>query len=245
MVFALYFIFQSTAEYSYPKTDRLFMILTLLSVLPSLLLLLSPYIFRKHRKFARIILLGLCAYSIPVCFILSCGITSCSETTSFYNYRDFDSDCLANRDDVFQELFPSWPHYFENVQNPDTGDLETEYLDAHYYYRYLRGFDYTYDIYAEWPLEQEEFDAEVARVTTLFQEKRTTLPEYIWNYQVMQKGSYQCLILYDGGTPFTKEVNSYTYYIFAYDKKSLKVRYIMCDSLENGADQPYYLQLDW
>ena len=35
------------------------------------------------------------------------------------------------------------------------------------------------------------------------------------------------------------------FYIFAYDEENLRVRYILCDSLENGCDQPYYLSLQW
>ncbi len=93
-------------------------------------------------------------------------------------------------------------------------------------------------------MEKEAFDAKVSRVTAMFQETYSTLASY-WNYQDLQRGNYQCLILYDGGTPFTEETNNYAYYIFAYDKENLKVRYILCDSLENGIAQPYYLQLDW
>lgn len=51
--------------------------------------------------------------------------------------------------------------------------------------------------------------------------------------------------MYSTSTPFEEVSDSYTYYIFAYDETSLIVRYIMCDSLENGADQPFYLSLDW
>ena len=38
---------------------------------------------------------------------------------------------------------------------------------------------------------------------------------------------------------------NYYYYIFAHNDKTKNVRYICCTSLENGVDQPYYLQLDW
>ena len=39
--------------------------------------------------------------------------------------------------------------------------------------------------------------------------------------------------------------DNYDYIIFAYNDKTNTVRYIYCDSLENGADQPYYLELEW
>ena len=70
-------------------------------------------------------------------------------------------------------------------------------------------------------------------------------PTQYHGYVKLQKGRWTCLILYSGQEPFVTVDDSYTYEIFAYDPDSLRVRYIYCDSLENGADQPYYLQLDW
>ena len=137
----------------------------------------------------------------------------------------------------FQDLFPIWPHYFTNEKQPD-GSWETVYLDAHYYYRNLPAMDYTYDIYAEWPLEKEEFDKEVVRVQALYESQSS-------DYITVQKGNYTCFFLYDGSPPFEEVTDSYTYFIFAFDEQNLIVRYIMCDSLENGVDQPYYLSLDW
>ena len=177
---------------------------------------------------------------------MSFGIVSHSETTDFRNYRDLDPECIANRSDLFQDLFPKWPHYFVNEKQPD-GSWDAVYLDAHYYYQYSLGWDYTYDIYAEWPLGQEECYEEVDRVKAIFdihapsEEDRS---EYR-NYLIIQKGSYTCLIIYTGTPPFEEATSSYTYCIFAYDEQNLKVRYIYCDSLDDGVDQPYYLNLDW
>ena len=110
--------------------------------------------------------------------------------------------------------------------------------------------DYTYDIYAEWPLEKEEFDKEVARVKSVFEEHAPKKTDSFSRYTTIQKGDYTCLINYScynpKDEPFEPATDSYTYYIFAYNEKDLKVRYIYCDSLENGGDdQPYYLELDW
>ncbi len=102
--------------------------------------------------------------------------------------------------------------------------------------------DYTYDIYAEWPLRQEAFDKEVARVTELFE---SCAENRSWKVATVEKGDYVCLFFYQGTPPFAPVTDSYTYYVFAYDPDHLWVRYILCDSLENGADQPYYLVLDW
>jgi hypothetical protein len=171
---------------------------------------------------ARKVLVVLCILSIPISFIASICISSHSETSDIRNYRRFDTDCLANRSSFFQDLFPIWPHY----------------LDAHYYYRNLPAMDYTYDIYAEWPLEKEEFDKEVARVQSLYESQSS-------DYVTVQKGDYTCFFLYDGNPPFEEVTDSYAYFIFAFDEQNLIVRYIMCDSLENGVHQPYYLSLDW
>lgn len=241
-------IIDDLRTYHYPKIDVRFLALTLFALLPTWLTLLLPRIGRKikWKDTAKKYLLLLCVLSIPVSSILTFGIVEYSETTDFRHYLDLDSDCLANRSNLFHELFPTWPHYFVNEQQPD-GSWKAVYLDAHYYYRLFLGFDYTYDIYAEWPLEQEEFDKEVARIKALFEEhapEEERRSEY-HNYVTIQKGSYECLIIYNGNKPFEEVTNSYSYFIFAYDKESLRVRYIYCDSLENGADQPYYLSLDW
>ena len=216
----------------------------LLSMLPSLLVVILNKIKQNWRKVARPVLLVLCTVSLLCSIVVGClpaGIMAKSETTDFVDYRDVDADCSANRDSFFSELFPAWPHYFVNEQQPD-GSFEAVYLDAHYYYRYISFLDYTYDIYAQWPLEKEEFDKEVARVKALYDTHAT---EYNRDFVVLQKGNYTCLISYVGNSPFEEVTNSYTYYIFAYDETNLIVRYILCDSLENGADQPYYLSLDW
>ena len=174
---------------------------------------------------------------------MSFGIVSRSKTTDFRNYRDFDADCLANRDVVFQELFPNWPHYSENVKQSD-GSYKTVYLDSHYYYHYYQGFDYTYDIYAEWPLSEDEYTKEVKRAAAVFS-KIIENKTYNYKFAELMKGDYHCLILYSGDEPFKKATNNYDYIIFAYNDKTNIVRYIYCCSLENGADQPYYLELEW
>ena len=182
-----------------------------------------------------------CVLSIPVSFITSLGIVSKSETTDFRNYRELDADCLANRDKVFQELFPVWPHYFETAKQAD-GGYETVYLEAEYYYQYRSYWDYTYDICAQWPLDEAEYHKEVARATDLLHNAAETSGG---QFVEMKKGSYQCLILYSGDEPFTPATDSYGYILFAHDDERKVVRYICCCSLENGADQPYYLSLDW
>lgn len=243
IVLSLFVVTISLNDYHYPVFEPTMIALTIVSFLPSIAVLIFSKTKLRWKKIAQRILLVFCILSIPVSFFMSFGIVSRSQTTDFRDYRDFDADCLANRNVVFQELFPNWPHYFENVKQAD-GSYKTVYLDSHYYYNYHQGFDYTYDIYAEWPLSEDEYTKEVKRATAVFTKN---IENKIYNYKFVEliKGDYNCLVLYSGDEPFKKATDNYDYIIFAYNDKIQTVRYIYCDSLENGADQPYYLELDW
>ncbi|MBQ4551265.1 MAG: MerR family transcriptional regulator [Oscillospiraceae bacterium] len=237
-------------EYEYPVFDPRTLLLTLVFLIPSFLILNWPRLserFGWKKKISHLIWV-LCLLSVLPCRIFSLGYGGAgSETTDIRNYRKFDGRCIVNRYAFFDEFFPTWPHYFDHVYNEE-GELEEIWLDAKYYYRFIEFMDYTYDIYAEWPyLTQEEFDKEVARVTALFEstEEAKMEPTQYHGYVKLQKGRWTCLMIYSEQEPFVEVDNSYTYEIFAYDPDALRVRYIYCDSLENGADQPYYLQLDW
>ena len=236
-------IINDITTYAYPKINITNVILTLFTLIPSVSILVITKLKSNIKRIAKRMILCLCVVAIPFSFIMPYGIVTRSETTDFRNYRDFDPDCLATRNKVFNEVFPMWPHYFENVKNED-GEWETVYLDAKYYYRFFYGMDYTYDIYAEWPLEADKLGEEVQRVKGVF-EKAIADKTYGYKFVEIEKGEYTCLILYSGDEPFQKATNNYQYLIFAYSETTNVVRYIYCDSLENGADQPYYLQLDW
>ncbi len=229
--------------FHYAVIDFIELVIALFSLLPSILLMLFPrlHLNEKKRDTIKYTIIMCCVVSALVSPLLTLGIVSRSETTDIRNYRRLDSDCIANRYDVYQALFPTWPHYFENVRKGDS--IETVYLDAHYLYRYLPAFDYTYDIYAEWPLEEDAFAEEIARASAVLEEAQAKNPYY--HFETEKKGDYTCLILYSGDKPFEPVTGSYTYYIFAYNETEHRVRYLLCDSLENGEDQPYYLELDW
>ncbi len=229
-------------DYHFPVIRPIAIVLTVPFLLPTMLVFLLPKISksRKPKSFTRFVLMALCWICVPFSLFFSAGFVSHSETTDLRNYRRFDPDVLANRSSFFLELFPTRPPYY----------VVDGYMDdAHYLYRNLPAMDYTYDIYAEWSLEPEDFREEVARVTKLYEEQEqaiaeeTTVP-YI---TTVEKGSYTCLIYapHQFSHIFEEVTDSYTYYIFAYDEEHLRVRYILCDSLENGADQPYYLSLPW
>lgn len=237
-------------SFRYPVYNPLAVGLILVSLLPTAAFFLLPKIKAKGqwKTVFRYVLLGVCVTRIPIILILSLFSAPRSQTTNFRNYRYFDVECSANRDAFFQELFPKWPNYSERVKTAD-GNYETVYLDAHYYYRALTFFGNTYDIYAEWPLEEDAFYQEVDRVTQLFQEN-TPAEENRNAYHdcvTVQKDDYTCYVHYYsyGRDPvFEKVTDSYTYYIFAYDEANLRVRYLYCSSTDGGA-QPYYLSLDW
>jgi hypothetical protein len=93
-------------------------------------------------------------------------------------------------------------------------------------------------------LNEDEYTKEVKRATAVFA-KNIENKIYNYKFEELIKGDYNCLILYSGDEPFTPATNSYDYIIFAYNDKTNTVRYICCDSLENGDDQPYYLELEW
>lgn len=230
-------------QFHYPVIEPMMIVLTIVSFWPSMGVLVISKTKWKWKTIAKGILLLFCVLSIPFSFLMSFGIVSKSETTDFRNYRDFDADCLANRNTVFQELFPSWPNYFDNVKQVD-GTYETVYLDAHYYYHYTQVFDSIYDIYAEWPLSEDEYVEEVARASTVFT-KAVENETYNYTFVKMEKGEYNCLILYNGGEPFVTATENYSYIIFAHNDKSKRVRYIYCDSLDGLVEQPYYLELEW
>ncbi len=231
----------SLRSYKYPTFDPSVIGWTLLTLLPSACALIASKIHVSCRKAIKGVLLALCIFCLPLNFFVPLGLVTQSETTDIRHYRKLDADCIANRNSFFQELFPVWSNTFLQEKQPD-GSYKTVSLDSRYYYRYVSGFDYTYDIYAQWPLEKDAFAGEVQRVTKLFQQYA---PEERSEYMTVQAGNYTCLIRYHGDPPFEKATDSYTYYIFAYDAEKLTVRYILCDSLQNGAEQPYYLSLDW
>ncbi len=243
IIIVLYLSYSRYSAYYYPVYDIKAGLVTLAALLPSIGVLILSKTKLKWKNSAIAILLVLCILSLPVCLYGPVFTIPESRTTNIKNYRVFDGQCGLNSNAMFQDLFPSWAHYFENVKGSD-GSYETVYLDARYYYRYLRIFDPTYDVYAQWPLPQDEYEKEISRVTELF-EKAYENKTYNCDFTKLKKGNYNCLILYDGDEPFKKATDHYSYYIFAYNNEDKTVRYICCESIEGGLDQPYYLQLDW
>ncbi len=248
VAFAILMVLDNIHDYHFPVIKPRFLALTLLSFLPTALVYILPKIQMtgKWRKIARRILLVICLFNWVMSPALASEFISMSRTTDIRNYREFDADCWVNKDSMFQDMFPLWPNYFDDVKQED-GEWETVYLDTSYLYQYMPGWGDTFDVYAEWPLEKEEFDEEVARVKAVFEERAPAEENRTeWrNYITVQKGTYTCLIIYYGEKPFERVSYDYEFYIFAYDEQNLRVRYIYCKSDDDGYDQPYYLSLDW
>ena len=213
--------------HKYPKFNAVVCLLLFFASVPTLVLFIKGVLRLKFKKAVNILVTVFFAFSLPFLLLLPMGIVSRSETTDIRNYRRLDAYCLANRNAVFLDFFPAWAPDGENGK---------------YYYMYSTPMDYTYDIYAEWSLAEEKFTAEVQRVQAVFQ---NAVENKTYGYTEVDKGDFRCLILYSGDEPFCEAKGNYTYAVFAYSEQSKTVRYIFCDSLENGVDQPYYLQLDW
>ena len=101
--------------FHYPIIDFIELVIALFSLLPSILLMLFPrlHVNEKKRDTVKYTIILFCIASALVSPLLTLGIISRSETTDIRNYRRLDTDCIANRYDVYQALFPTWPHYFE------------------------------------------------------------------------------------------------------------------------------------
>ena len=230
LILSLIIIINCIRNFRYPVFDPWGISYTAISLLPSVIVLIISKIKISHKSIIRGILLVLCVLSIPVSAFFSFITVTESETTNIVNYCSLDADCSANRSLLFQELFPPHPQsdgsYFEG------------YPDAEYHYYYLNFFDEIYDIYAEWPLNGEEYYDEFSRVTKLFNNKQNNTGLKFTEKNI---GNYHCLIL--GDEPFSPITVDYYYTIFAYNDTLKTVRYIYC----KGYDfyQPYHLSLDW
>ena len=224
----------------YPVIDPLAIVTTLLLLIPSVLLLILPTIKKDGRwkRIVRIVLSVLVLHTILPIMFSSLNIVSHSETHDHHHYCEFDAKRPVDYESITYNFFTPDTHFIEYDK-----DADKWYDVGNYLYRDISGWNYTYDVYAEWPTTAEKLEREKSRISELFKTKEEE--NNYWNRCDMQHGSYQCMILYKGTEPFRQAEDNYKYYIFAYDEESLRVRYILCDSAQHGEDQPYYLELDW
>lgn len=219
----------------YPVFELRVVVILFVLLLPSLLMFFSqkPRWNVKAKRIVRIVLLILCAVSIPQLMIWSIFAVGSSQTNRLFNYRRFDTDCPANFDRSFQLFFP----------------METMFPDgSQYYYDYEEMiFGTSCDIFAEQVLQDSEFDDEIARVHTLFFEN-----EAVWENTTaltFQNGDYTCYLRYRGQPPIP-DTPKYgfpydIYYLFAYDPGTNTVRYFYFFSEIGDAKNTHYHTLLW
>lgn len=235
IVISIFNIIMVCRDYSYPQVSLLVTIVLCFSLMPSALILFGAGSRFWKKKSIKILLLCLCLVFLPIAGLSSLFTISHSETTNIYSYRNFDRRCRVNRDLMFQELFP--------VDTP--APLLT---DKHgYYYRYSDFLDETYDIYAEWNLKRERFNAEVDRVSKWFEDNKPLESEGETEgyFHQEQRGDFVCLILYKPYYKLSESETDGKYYVFAYDSANMIVRYIHCFSFGKWDEQPYFSDLEW
>ncbi len=243
IVLSLLMIIGNATENRYPVVNYKMILLTILCFIP---LPILPYLKKikwKRQELTERIFSILLFFCLPLSGIFSSMIITASETSSIYDYRKFDADCIANTDSFIQEFFPISANYYYIKSKPNDFREIAVHPDARYYYYYNPNMNSTYDIYAQWPLEQDEFDNEVTRVQDLFSKKAA---DSTMEYEVIRKGNYNCIILYESFySVFEDQKLQYKFYIFAYDENRTIVRYIACVSDDPRKHQPYHLTLQW
>lgn len=160
-----------------------------------------------------------------------------SETTDFDHYMELDVGCSLHNSALL-ELFPKYPGY---------GNRK-------YYYRHDDHM-LMYDVYAEWTVDQEELQSEIARAEELFASKLYGF-HFDNGIQRVETENFTCLFSVDPmretplgepSAPFRQMAKShYLYVIFAWNEETGRVRYCVGDYfLGRKPLEPYYLSLEW
>lgn len=156
-----------------------------------------------------------------------------SYTTDIKNYRQYDRK--VNDGGLFPDVLP------------ERSDLKEE-TDYKYHYNFITHIDPSWNIYAEWTLEQDAFDKEVERMKALFASWSEKNSDHI-RYTTVQRGGWTCLFEYYKDDPVFEAVgddcNTYCYRVFAYHEATGQVRYIYDYCMDVVDEQPYYLSLEW
>ncbi len=230
ILMSLYCFINNLTMFRYPVIEWWLMLIGLVFLLPSIVAIAISKLRFRFKKAVFVIMFILCILSNAYCVLTFGFCITESYTENPKNYRKIDYEFPIDENRAYEELFPA--------SIPDTVE------DKVYRYQYRHVFSPIYDLYAQWSLPEEQYSTEVKRVSALFE---AALKNNGGRYKldIVEKGDYSCLILYDGDKPFKETENIYTYLIFAYNDKSNTVRYFYCASYDSGVDQPYYLKLDW
>ncbi len=246
-------VFGALQSYRYSVLSPIGLFVALVALVPSFIFLLSRLLFKKvhTRILMQTISVVMCMLGFMLNFLTGSMIISHSSTEDLSHYRRIDIYCPLQNDRFYQNLFPL------SVYSPSIGNESYSYTeeDCCYSYFYKEFLDYTYHIYAEWTLLPGYFSAEVARVEALYDafdpndsfENRFLEDEDYVIYR-MRQGTYQCLVLAvcSEPEPFEAPENGdmFSYYIFAYDEESGRVRYIV-DETQCAIGKPFYMTLSW
>ena len=121
--------------------------------------------------------------------------------------------------------------------------LLKEYKEADYFYRDVDFFlTICEDVYLEWHLEKFEFDAEVAKAYDWYE--TAYKGDITEGYITVNKGDYICLLLSKENEFGRTYGDSYWGYLFAYNPKTLTVRYAYSCGTYWGIE-PYISELEW
>ncbi len=203
---------------------------------------------KSIKRYVQLIVLCFCVLVIPFSSFYALLFPCWSQTDDIRNYKKFDSGALTSASfvsSVFPDINESW-----NLQKTDSllRGLLKEYKEADYFYRDVDFFlTICEDVYLEWHLEKFEFDAEVARVYDWYE---TTCKEYSKKgyitdkYITVNKGDYICLLLSKENEFGRTYGDSYWGYLFAYNPKTLTVRYAYSCGTYWGIE-PYISELEW
>lgn len=215
----------------------------LISLIPVGILLSLAFV--KHRRpikrWIQITVLTVCVLLVPYCTFYITLIPVWSQTNEMKNYKQFDAGTFESNSfvcDVFPEIRDS------KVSRNEDGVWKTSYKEGQYFYRdFFWGFTNCADIYLEWELEEDEFDAEVERVRNWYE---TIGKEQLFteDFITVNKGDYICLLSSKENAFQRTDGDLYWGYLFAYNPKTLTVRY----ACSNGAYwnvEPYISELEW
>ncbi|MBE5787846.1 MAG: MerR family transcriptional regulator [Clostridiales bacterium] len=173
----------------------------------------------------------------PMSALCARRVFAMSETTDMEHYMALDVGCRQHSSSVLG-LFPQYPGY---------GDRK-------YYYRHDDNL-LLYDVYAEWTLDKDALQAEIARAEALFASGKYGF-HYDSGIQRVETEHFSCLFSVEpvvqapGGEPSApfRQMNDrhYGYAIFAWNEETGRVRYCVGEYfLGRKPIAPYYLSLEW
>ena len=151
-----------------------------------------------------------------------------SYTTDIKDYMVLDGWVEEKYGDEIHTLFPD--EIPENALVSSDKYFNSAPFTTRYFYKYSCDLDTFIDIFAEWNLNPDEYEETKNKAI-----KNTKHTE--------QKGDW--VLAYYSDIYNDEYYFEPNYYIFAYNDKSNKVRYIAVITDGSHSGEPYYLSLDW